>query len=275
MRTRTHIASGPLGVLLFAGAAACGMIACAGDDSGGPSGAVNVTTTEPDRTCSWSPPVTVDDIVVQLGAYNLGDNIDGFVFGPLVVVYDDGRFAAQLTTEVGLVEGYACGRLTPSELDALVDAAPTEPSGPIDPVEDGTPTLLVVDDRHWGLSDAGREPFAGFIGRVDDLVRAVGREWPPSRFVTVAEVYSVQREPGERAGVAAPLFPHLDGLDAPDADMACDAIVDASYTQPPPGRSPRRNGDGPRLPAGRPPERPERAAAGGGVGQSSRFQSSR
>jgi hypothetical protein len=61
-------------------------------------------------------PRTDQDVLIQIGDYHLGDNPDGFVTGPTVVIYRDGVTFADFID-------VADGRATPTMLTADLDEA--------------------------------------------------------------------------------------------------------------------------------------------------------
>jgi len=183
------------------------------------------------NTCFVGAAVQVSDVLVQVGDYDLATNIDGFVSGPVLVVYADGRFAAtSTTTSPEWSEAFVCGRLTDDDLDDVLAETTALPSGPIDTgmiADDLDPTLLAAAERRWALNDPTAEPFGGFIEMLDEMIGARAVNWTPREWVIVDEAdderCTISTEPSPMAYLDAPVYPHLTEM---RGDVACDAIRD-------------------------------------------------
>lgn len=158
------------------------------------------------------------DVAVQLGGYQLGDNIDGFVWGPEIVVYGDGSVFAELSA--GIRDGVAIHRLVEGQmgqkdLQRLRDQAALLPSAsPVGMAAvDASPLVLAVGSQTWQINDLTVEPFAAYVDELRSTVEARATEsWQPTRWV--------QRPAGEAACTAvdrsttepffdAPVYPHV------------------------------------------------------------------
>jgi hypothetical protein len=182
-----------------------------------------VPTTAPTTTTSTTSEVQFPsgewDVVIQLGDYDFGHNIDQFVWEPELVVYGSGAMYAAVPD--GIVDGamqwrYVRGELPQSQLRALVSAADRFPSeSPVGNVlgEDASPQLLLVNDRRWDINDLRIEPYRSFIDDLRHLAAEEGTaEWEPTAWI--------ERPPGSdtcevvplttiESYYSAPVYPHV------------------------------------------------------------------
>jgi hypothetical protein len=160
------------------------------------------------------------DVVIQLGDYNLGQNLDQFVWSPTAVIYGDGSFYAQVYD--GPTNGTATlrlirGTMTEAQLQQLLrqasslpETAPA-PDTPLAP--DSVPTYLKVGGRQWRLDYPVDKQFAEFDDVVVALIEAAPpATWSPTRWVHLQRPeYNcvVEDGPSEDSLGDAPLYPHL------------------------------------------------------------------
>ena len=131
-----------------------------------------------------------DDVFVQIGQYELGNNIDEFVWGPLLVAYRDGSAFAEVDDSVvGVAERSPIeALLDPAQIDSIrqaADALPDDAEIGLDQrPEDGIPRMLIVDDQTWLIHDLSAEPFRSFMESVTEAVEATEvDQWTPQRWV--------------------------------------------------------------------------------------------
>jgi len=207
-------------------AAALSVAACTGEassvtTSAGPTPSVEeVPTTLEVPTTTDAPiahPSGEHDVVVQIGAYDLGNNIDEFVRAPSVVVYGNGdaySYGFQAATgswtaarmhveEDGLQRVLRAGRALPDVPPQVTVAA------------DDTGTFLAVGDRAWTtypLQYATHDPFRMLLS---DLFGVLGvdavDDWTPSAWIVRPRhgACSVQATAPDRPSDGAPVYPHL------------------------------------------------------------------
>lgn len=157
--------------------------------------------------------------VLQVGDYRLGVVPDMFVFGPELVIYDNGVVYAELFDHVQDGEARyrrVTGQVDEDQLQWLLGQGAALPStspvgGPL-PV-DAFPLVVTVDRQTWELNELGVEPFAGFLHDVRSTVdTAATEEWIPTRWVVRpygAEHCSAVDQPYELSAFDAPVYPHL------------------------------------------------------------------
>ncbi len=194
--------------------------------SGSPPELDERDTVEPDDLAG-----AAHDVFVQIGQYELGNNIDEFVWGPLLVAYRDGSAFAEVDETV--VDGVAERRpieakLDPVQIDAIRRAADALPDGVeigLDQrPEDGIPRMLIVDDQTWLIHDFSAEPFRSFMESVTEAVEATEvDQWTPQRWVQrdrSTGQCSVTSAPSGPSYDNAPVYPHLIG-EYPLGDFDC------------------------------------------------------
>jgi hypothetical protein len=162
---------------------------------------------------SFGPP---DRLIVQLDDYDLGWNLDGFVFGPQATITAEGRVFAELNdfafggvtqqpTMTGVVDA---GDL--ADLVAMSERLPRTPSVGIE-MEDGRPTRLMVLDRSWDIWPDAPAEFWAVLDRLHEIVgSSATTPWTPERWIE--RVYpSKTCTVGPRTDapdyVSAPVFP--------------------------------------------------------------------
>ena len=161
-----------------------------------------------------------DDVFVQIGQYELGNNIDEFVWGPLLVAYRDGSAFAEVDETV--IDGVAERRpiealLDPAQIDSIrqaADALPDDTEIGLDQrAEDAIPRMLIVDDQTWLIHDLSAEPFRSFMESVTEAVEATEvDQWTPQRWVErdrSTGQCSVTQAPSGPSYDNAPVYPHL------------------------------------------------------------------
>jgi len=207
-------------------AAALSVAACTGEassvtTSAGPTPSVEeVPTTLEVPTTTDAPiahPSGEHDVVVQIGAYDLGNNIDEFVRAPSVVVYGNGdaygytydqtrsswRPMRRHVPEAELQRVLSAGRSLPSEVPAAQIPA------------DDTGTFVAIGERSWltyPLLYADSDPFRQIINDVLAVVDAEGVDtWQPSAWIVRPNhgPCSVQATAPDRPSDGAPVYPHL------------------------------------------------------------------
>lgn len=129
-----------------------------------------------------------DDVVLVLGSYNIGENIDEFVSGPDLTIYGDGsvyRDTARLGE--GATTRFQRGEISERRLTEIVAASRDLPAvaEAVDCGDDEEPTLLAIENRSWsecGLADAPE--FGTFLESVHDEMNALDMAtWVPSAIV--------------------------------------------------------------------------------------------
>ena len=161
-----------------------------------------------------------DDVFVQIGQYELGNNIDEFVWGPLLVAYRDGSAFAEVDETV--VDGVAERRpiealLDPAQIDSIrqaADALPDDAEIGLDQrAEDAIPRMLIVDDQTWLIHDLSAEPFRSFMESVTEAVEATestnGLPSVGSNRDRSTGQCSVTQAPSGPSYYNAPVYPHL------------------------------------------------------------------
>ncbi len=157
---------------------------------------------------------------VQIGQYELGNNIDEFVWGPSLVAYRNGSAFAEVDETI--VDGVAERRpiealLDTAQIDAIRQAAYALPDdteiGVDQRPSDGIPRMLIVDDQTWLIHDFSAEPFRSFIESVTEAVEATEvDQWTPRRWVNrdrSTGQCSVAQAPSGPSYDNAPVYPHL------------------------------------------------------------------
>lgn len=183
-------------------------VACVAGCSSGSSSSPDVTV----------PTFAADEVLIQLGSYDIGGIPDEFVLGPEIVVYGDGTVYSELY--VGVENGEAVYRLVTGQLsesqlqDVFESAAAFPPAGEVGEVlaVDGRPLMLRVGEQEWAINDLGVQPVRQFI---DELRALVGEEvtepWLPERWIVqqFEDPCEVVEENPQAGPYDAPVYPHL------------------------------------------------------------------
>lgn len=192
--------------------------ACTSAPSGAPA-----TTGSATETSAPLPLIAYDNtssqVLVQIGDYEFGNNLDQFVFGPRLVIYGDGSAFAEVDGD-GVRNGAPVlrpieSRVSDAEIQSLLLAAsklPDVASAGEAPV-DGLPLLLAVNGQAWDILDFEVEPFNSYVDSVTAVVieSEVGSWNPPAwvqRIPPAADCVSVD-EPEGAPYYSAPVYPHL------------------------------------------------------------------
>ena len=158
----------------------------------------------------------VNDVVLQVGNYQLGGDPGRAVTGPEIVLYGDGSLYAELFD--GVHDGQATwsrvhGKLSETQVQSLL--APGEGLAADPPMNtldaDGWPTQIVSAAHRWLVNDFGEEPFVGYLTKVRTMVRSYAtEEWVPERWVVrVADspTCTVTNAPSSESSYDAPVYP--------------------------------------------------------------------
>lgn len=157
-----------------------------------------------------------DGVVLVLGSYNIGENIDEFVSGPDLTIYGDGsvyRDTARL--DGGAPTRFQRGEISERRLTDIVAASRELPAVPevVGCGDDEGPTLLVIETRTWsdcGLSDA--PDFRTFLKSVHDEMNSLDMTtWVPSAIVEhqpLGGPCAVVESSGLPLYQTAPVYPH-------------------------------------------------------------------
>lgn len=173
--------------------------------------------------CSSTPDVTMptfggppDRVIVQLGDYNLGWNLDAFVTGPQATIAADGRAFTELndfrsggvTQEPTMTGVVSVTDL--AELVALAERLPRIPSVGTE-VIDGLPTRLTVLGTTWDVWEEPPAEFTTLLERLDVVLRESASEpWAPGRWVErpfPSAICRVGPRPADEPWYSAPVFP--------------------------------------------------------------------
>lgn len=185
-----------LGGVALVVAVACG----AGCSSGSSSSSPDVTV----------PVLAADEVLIQLGSYEIGGVPDEFVVGPEIVVYGDGTVYSELYLG-GVSFRLVTGQLSETQLQDVFEAAASLPAPPMVgylPV-DFVPVVLRVGSQEWAI-DPAAEPFRTFVDEVRSLVdEEVTQPWEPERWIVqpfgeACEVVAVNPDAGP---YDAPVYP--------------------------------------------------------------------
>ena len=192
--------------------------ACTSNPSGDPATTGSAAeTSAPLQVIAYDN--TSSQVLVQIGNYEFGNNLDQFVFGPRLVIYGDGSAFAEVDGD-GVRNGATVfrpieSRVSEAEIQSLLLAAsqlPDVATAGVAP-EDGLPLLLAVNGQSWEILDFDVEPFNGYVDSVTAVVTAseVGMWTPPAwiqRIPPAPDCESVV-EPEGAPYYSAPVYPHL------------------------------------------------------------------
>lgn len=172
-------------------------------------------------------PTGSDDVLIQVGDYHFSWP-DEFLTGPEVVVYGDGSAFAELrdpSPADASARRAVSGELGTATIQSLLRSAaavPTDASVGL-LAEDGVPTLLVVGDQRWEITDDADEVLIDLLSLVRNAIDDIpSSDWAPEQWTV--------RSPGTDCAMSdhpispsfhsAPIYPHVVGTD-PFADVDC------------------------------------------------------
>ena len=150
-----------------------------------------------------------DEVLIQVGDYMLGQNIDGFVWAPQLIVYGDGSVYAETAN------GLMTGSLTESQVQRLLrDGAAVPSDAPVGTVAvDASPLLVISGTHFWEIGDLRVQPLMGYVEEIHSVVSAAATQrWTPTRWILRpydGPCTVVADEPDSPDYYDAPVYPHL------------------------------------------------------------------
>ena len=160
------------------------------------------------------------DVVIQVGNYELGGNVDGFVYGPKLVINGDGSAFADLVDDVSDSAGtrrFISARVPESQLQTILRDAAALPDERIvgEEIPDQLALVLKVNGQIWEINDERLSPYKELLGEIDSTVRAAETgPWVPTEWIDrdLGDQQCVLRKVSlVKDNYRAAVFPHLVG----------------------------------------------------------------
>lgn len=129
-------------------------------------------------------PGRAEQVVIQVGDYFFGWNVDRFVLGPSLTIRADGTAHVQRRVPNDTVTQQT--RLSLADVDRLIELGSRLPApGRVGTLpEDGVANVLVVDGRRWEIWLDPPTAFEEYLAEVDAALDRAGLEpWTPAAWV--------------------------------------------------------------------------------------------